>query len=50
VKALNFGKVEIVIHDSRIVQVEITERFRLDEGRSPGLVDFAKTNAARLRA
>jgi hypothetical protein len=36
VKALNFGKVEIVIHDSRIVQVEITERFRFDEGRSPG--------------
>jgi hypothetical protein len=36
VKTLNFGKVEIVIHDSRIVQVEITERFHFDEGRSPG--------------
>lgn len=50
VKALNFGKVEIVIHDSRIVQVEITERFRLDEGHSTGLVNLAGANASRLRA
>ena len=45
VKALNFGKIEIVIHDSRIVQVDITERFRFDEGRSHDLVDLAKAGA-----
>lgn len=44
VKSLNFGSVEIVIHDSRIVQVEITERFRFDQGRSQGLADSAGAN------
>jgi hypothetical protein len=27
-ESLKYGSVEIIIHDSRIVQVEITERFR----------------------
>jgi len=29
VKSLHYGVVQIVVHDSRIVQVERTERFRL---------------------
>ena len=31
VQSLTFGSVEIVVHDSRIVQVDITERFRFGE-------------------
>jgi hypothetical protein len=27
-ESLKYGSVEIIIHDSRIVQLEITERFR----------------------
>lgn len=42
VQSLNFGSVEIVVHDSRIVQVEITERFRF--GDPPRLPDLARTN------
>lgn len=28
-ESLKYGSVEIIIHDSRIVQLEITERFRI---------------------
>jgi hypothetical protein len=42
VKSLNYGSVEITIHDSRIVQVDITERFRF--GDPPRLPDIARTN------
>ena len=31
VKSLRFGVVQIVVHDSRIVQIERTERVRLDK-------------------
>jgi hypothetical protein len=30
VRSINFGSVEIVIHDSRIVQIERKEKLRLD--------------------
>jgi len=30
VKSLNYGVVQIVVHDSRVVQVERTERTRFD--------------------
>ena len=30
VRSVNFGSVEIVIHDSRIVQIERKEKLRLD--------------------
>jgi hypothetical protein len=35
VKSLRYGVVEIVVHDSRVIQIEKTERVRLDrsEGR-----------------
>jgi hypothetical protein len=32
VGSLNFGTIEIVIHDSRIVQIDTTERFRFPHG------------------
>ena len=31
VASLRFGVVEIVVHDSRVVQIEKTERVRLDK-------------------
>ena len=36
VKSLRYGVVEIVVHDSRVIQIEKTERVRLDktDGRS----------------
>jgi hypothetical protein len=33
VNSLQFGAVEIVIHDSRVVQIEKTERVRLDKSQ-----------------
>lgn len=38
VESLRFGVVQITVHDSRVVQVEKTERVRFDTvvGRSPG--------------
>ena len=34
VSALRFGVVQITIHDSRVVQVETTERLRFDKAQS----------------
>lgn len=31
IKGLNYGSVEITIHDSKIVQIERKERFRFDK-------------------
>ncbi len=31
VQSLNYGVVEIVVHDSRVIQIEKTERVRLDK-------------------
>jgi len=31
VKSLRYGVVEIVVHDSRVIQLEKTERVRLDK-------------------
>jgi hypothetical protein len=31
VKLLRYGVVEIIIHDSRVIQIEKTERVRLDK-------------------
>jgi len=33
VNSLRFGVVEIVVHDSRVVQIEKTERVRLDKSQ-----------------
>jgi hypothetical protein len=33
VNSLRFGAVEIVVHDSRVVQIEKTERVRLDKSQ-----------------
>jgi hypothetical protein len=37
VKSLRYGVVEIVVHDSRVIQIEKTERLRLDKlpGENP---------------
>ncbi|MGC9941454.1 MAG: YezD family protein [Verrucomicrobiota bacterium] len=49
VNSLHYGSVEIVVHDSRIVQVDITERFRFVD--SPRLLNHARTNGKQtLRA
>jgi hypothetical protein len=31
VASLQYGVVEIIVHDSRVIQIEKTERFRLDK-------------------
>ena len=37
VKSLRYGVVEIVVHDSRVIQIEKTERVRLDKSENrPG--------------
>jgi hypothetical protein len=35
VKSLRYGVVEIVVHDSRVIQIEKTERVRLDKAEKP---------------
>ena len=32
VGSLNFGSIEIVVHDSQIVEIDTTERFRFPHG------------------
>ena len=34
VEAIRFGAVQIVVHDSRVVQIERTEKLRLDKSES----------------
>ena len=34
VKSLRYGVVEIVVHDSRVIQIEKTERVRLDRAET----------------
>ena len=34
VKSLRYGVVEIVVHDSRVIQIEKTERVRLDKSEN----------------
>jgi hypothetical protein len=34
VKSLRYGVVEIVVHDSRVIQIEKTERVRLDRAEN----------------
>jgi len=34
VKSLRYGVVEIVVHDSRVIQIEKTERVRLDRNEN----------------
>jgi hypothetical protein len=41
VSSLRFGVVEIVVHDSKVVQIEKTERVRLDRAQS----DFKSSRA-----
>ena len=35
VGSLRYGIVEIVVHDSRVIQIEKTERVRLDKNSNP---------------
>ena len=35
VGSLRYGVVEIVVHDSRVIQIEKTERVRLDKNSNP---------------
>jgi hypothetical protein len=34
IKDLRFGSVEVVIHDSKVVQIERKEKIRIDQGSS----------------
>jgi hypothetical protein len=36
VKSLRFGVVQIVVHDAKVVQIERTERTRVEAGRGTG--------------
>jgi len=36
VSSLRFGVVEIIVHDSRVTQIEKTERLRLDKPTTDG--------------
>ena len=36
IRKIRYGAVEIVIHDSRIVQLEVREKFRLEENTREG--------------
>jgi hypothetical protein len=39
VKSLRYGVVEIIVHDSRVIQIEKTEKMRLDKtGHSPEFI------------
>jgi hypothetical protein len=44
VGSLNFGVVQIVVHDARVVQIERTEKFRLETPLRP---QIEETNFAR---
>ena len=35
VGSLNYGTVQVVVHDSRVIQIEKTERVRLEKGGAP---------------
>jgi hypothetical protein len=35
VGSLRYGVVEIIVHDSRVIQIEKTERVRLDKTENP---------------
>lgn len=34
INSLQYGVVEIVVHDSRVIQIDKTERVRLDKGEN----------------
>jgi len=36
VESLKFGTVQVVVHESRVVQIEKTEKLRLDKQTGPG--------------
>ena len=42
VESLRFGTVEIIIHDSRVIQIEKTERVRLGKSRAGSAADTAR--------
>jgi hypothetical protein len=35
VKQIKYGKVEVTVHDSRVVQLETTDKVRFHMGKSP---------------
>jgi hypothetical protein len=35
IESLRFGVVQVVVHDSRVIQIERTEKFRFDKGGQP---------------
>ena len=49
VKHMRFGVVQIVIHDSRVVQIERTERTRFDVPQAVGRDNRAPSGAAILQ-
>jgi len=49
VESLRFGTVEIIVHDSRVIQIERTERVRLAKGGASSASDSARL-AAEIRS
>jgi len=45
VKGLRFGKIELVIHQGKVTQIETTEKFRLEPGVSNGAESAGKLGA-----
>lgn len=46
VASLRFGVVQIVVHDSRVIQIEKTERVRLERSQS---LNFAHRNTGGIQ-
>ena len=42
VESLRFGTVEIIVHDSRVIQIEKTERVRLGKSGTPPTGDTVR--------
>ena len=43
VETLRYGVVQIVVHDSRVTQIERTEKTKITEQREPRLLDHSET-------
>jgi hypothetical protein len=50
VESLQFGAVEIIIHDGKVIQIEKTERLRFSKGGEVQTSEFLKADAGAKRA
>ena len=50
VESLRFGVVQIVVHDSQVIQIERTEKLRLDKITAPEFAPAAKPRLSQMIA